>query len=46
MRFFFWPKTHAQASLCELVRYHGAKSMIAFSTIMCVSDEFLRTIDA
>ena len=27
--FVFWPKTLAQASMCELVRYHDAKSMIA-----------------
>ena len=36
--YFFWPKTHAQASMCELVRCHCAKFMIGFSTILCVSD--------
>ena len=30
LRFCFCPKTHAQASMCELVRYHGAKSVIIF----------------
>ena len=25
--------------MCDLVRYHGTKSMIGFSTILCVSDE-------
>ena len=34
-------ETYAQASTCELVRYHDAKSMIGFSTILCVSDELL-----
>ena len=38
-----WPKTHAQTSFCELVRYHGAKSMIGFSTILCISDTHLYT---
>ena len=28
-------------SMCELVRYHDAKSMIGFSTILCVRDELL-----
>ena len=27
--------------MCELVRYHGAKSMIDFSTILCVFDELV-----
>ena len=39
LRFYFWPKTHIQASKCKLVRYHGAKSMIGFPTILCVSEE-------
>ena len=39
---FFSPKTHAQASMCELMRYHGgANSMIGFSTILCVFDKLL-----
>ena len=37
----FWPRTHAREAMCELVRYHGAKSMIDFSTILCVFDELL-----
>ena len=41
LRFCLWPETHAQASKCNLVRYHGAKSMIGFSTILCVSNELL-----
>ena len=36
----FWPKAHAQASMCELVRYHLAGSMIGFRTIQCVSDMY------
>ena len=32
---FFLPKTHSHASILELVHYHGAKSMIVFSTILC-----------
>ena len=44
--FFFWSKTHAQASLCELGGYHGGKSMIGFSAILCISDELLRAIGA
>ena len=39
-------KTHARASMCELVRYHGTKSMIGFCTILFVSDELLRAIHA
>ena len=31
---FFWQKIHAQNSICELMRYHGAKSMIGFSIIL------------
>ena len=46
LRFYFWPKTYAQASICELVRYHNAKSRIGFSTILCVSEELLRSIEA
>ena len=46
VRFCFWPKTHAQASMCEPMRYHGAKSMIGFSTILCISDELIRAIGA
>ena len=46
LQFSFWPKTHAQAPMCELVRYHGAKSMIGFSKILCVSNELLRAIDS
>ena len=38
LRFCFLPKTHAQASMRELVCYHGAKSMIGFSTILWVSN--------
>ena len=30
--------------MCVLVRFHGAKSMIGFSTILCVSDELFHTI--
>ena len=41
LRFSFWPKTYTQASMCELVRYHGVKSMIGFYTILCISDEML-----
>ena len=26
--------------MCELAGYHDAKSMIGFSTILCISDEF------
>ena len=37
LRLCFWPKTHAQASICELERCHGVKSMIYFSRILCVS---------
>ena len=43
---FFWPQTLTQASMCKLARYHGANSMIEFSTIMCISDELLRAIGA
>ena len=32
---WFWP--HVQALMCELVRYHRAKSMIGFPTILCSS---------
>ena len=46
LRFCFCPKTHAQASICERVRYHGAKSVIGFSTILCISNELLRAIGA
>ena len=28
---------HTQASMCELVRYHDTKSMIGFSTILCIT---------
>ena len=45
-RFCFCPKTYAQAWMCELVRYHSAKSMIGFCTILCVSDELLLAIGA
>ena len=44
--FVFDQKSRAQASMCELVRYPGAKSMIDFSTILCVSDVFRRAIGA
>ena len=30
--------------MCEMVRHQGAKSMIGFSTILCVSEELLRAI--
>ena len=46
LQFCFWPKTLAQASMCELVRYHGAKFMIAFFTILCVSEESLLAVGA
>ena len=36
----------AQASMCELVRYYDAKSMIGFSTILYVSNVLLRAIGA
>ena len=38
--FCFWPKTHVQASML------GAKPMIEFSTIQCVSEELLRAQSA
>ena len=41
VRWIRW-KTHAQASICEQVRYHGARSMIVFSIILWVSDDLLR----
>ena len=41
---FLAKKNQAQASMCELVRYHGAKSMIGFSTILCISDELFLAI--
>ena len=44
LQFCFWPKTHSQLSICELVRYHDAKSMICFSTILFVSDDLLCAI--
>ena len=31
---------------CELVRYHDVKSMIGFSTILCVSDKLFLAICA
>ena len=46
LQFCFRPKTHVQASMCELVRYHGIKSMIGFSTTLCVSDELLQDFGA
>ena len=30
--------------MCELVRYHGAKSMIDFSRILCGFDKLIRAI--
>ena len=45
-RFCFWPRTHAQVSMYELLRYQGAKSMISFSTILCISDALLHAIGA
>ena len=33
---------YSQASVCEMVRYHGAKTMIGFSTILCASGKLLR----
>ena len=32
LRFCFWPKTHAQASMCELVRYYGKKPILCVLT--------------
>ena len=46
LRFCFWPNFHAQASMWELMRYHGANSMIGFSIILCISDEFFSAISA
>ena len=42
----FLPKTYSQTSMCALVRYHGSKSMIDFSTIICVSGELILSIAA
>ena len=42
LRFCFWPKTQARTSMWELVRYYGAKSMIDFATILCISDGILQ----
>ena len=39
--FCFSPKTRVQSSMCELVHYHGAKSMIGSFTILYVSDELI-----
>lgn len=36
-RFCFWPNTHTQPSVCDLMRYHDVKSIMCFSTILCVS---------
>ena len=42
--FVLWPKTYAQASMCELVRYNSVKSMIGFSTLLWLIDELFRII--
>ena len=42
--FCFCQETHAQASMCVLVHYHGAKFMNGFSTILCVVDKLFRVI--
>ena len=34
----FLTKNSRTATMCELVRNHGAKFMIGFFTILCVSD--------
>ena len=44
--FVFCQKLTSQISIRELVRYHGAQFMIGFSTILGVSDKFIRTIGA
>ena len=33
-------------AMCELMRVHGAKSMIDFFKILCISDQLLRTISS
>ena len=38
---FLSKNTQAQASICDLVCYYGAKYMTGFSTILCVSDNIL-----
>ena len=34
--------TRIHRCVCELICYHGTKSMIGFSTILCISDELFR----
>ena len=42
LRFRFWPK--AQASICELMRYHGGKSITCLSIILCLSNKLICSI--
>ena len=38
---FFTKNSRASSDMCEQMRYHFAKSIFGFSTILCVSDELL-----
>ena len=46
LRFCFASKTHAQATMCELMDYNGSKCMIGFCTILYVFDELFCIIGA
>ena len=40
----FWINTQAQLSMCYLMPYHAAKSVIGFSKILYDSDELLKVV--